>query len=446
MNWKIIIPFVFILSLLAGCASGTPMPTATAQPTVTRFPPTESPTPIPLRTATAIPSYTPTSAASVVHYMFVLDASARMNASFDGGTKWDAARAVMQTIMAGLEPTAQFGLVTLGASAATGGTDPCNEPTVARTPFSARSVLANQVEQIKPVGVGSLNSAFGLAQEQFDGLPANIVRVYVVIASTIDDCLNVDEWSGLEKQVRTMNEADVPSRVEFIVLNQSPSPDIQRVTDRIRLKAKNVSFQFPTTNVAAQEAATTVLANLGPYVTGALAALPTVTVPADPFTSTPDSGVPTNTLSASSFTLTPKPGTATFTPTVTSTQPPVTFTATRTPSLTPTATATLASAVELKSYTFVTTGVGCQIDIVVKVTGSPAAGRFHVLNAGNGPQGDTSVEVTLPVGTYNNNQLTLSGNTSELYSHEIWFEYNGVESNHLKNLVCPLLPTATPTP
>jgi hypothetical protein len=124
---------------------------------------------------------------------------------------------------------------------------------------------------------------------------------------------------------------------------------------------------------------------------------------------------------------------------------PVSFTATLTPSLTPTATATLAPKVQLTSYTFITTGARCQIDVLVKVTGSPATGVFHVLHAGNGPLGDV-YPVTLPVGTYNNNQLTLSGNLVTTYTHEVWFEYEGVESNRLRGLVCPLLPTSTPTP
>jgi hypothetical protein len=395
-----------------------------------------------LRTATTIPSYTPTAAASVVYYMFILDASAHMQATFDGVTLADAAREAAQTMLAGLEPSAQYGLITLGASALTEGADPCNEPSVARMPFSARAGLAGQVDGLQPLGGGSLEAAFGLARRQFEGLPANVVRVFVVITAAQDACPGVDEWQGLEKQVQALDEAGVSSYTSVLVLDEkNPVPAVKAVADRFA-RSKRVAFQFPTTSAALQAASADMLANIGAYVTSALAAFPTATVP--PATHTPDTA-PTNTLSASSFTLTPRPGTATFTPTITNTPLPVSFTATRVPSITPTATATLAPKVQLTSYTFVTTGSGCQIDVLVKVTGSPATGVFHVLHAGNGPLGDV-YPVTLPVGSYNNNHLTLTGNTSATYTHEVWFEYEGGESNRLKNLVCPLLPTSTPTP
>jgi len=99
---------------------------------------------------------------------------------------------------------------------------------------------------------------------------------------------------------------------------------------------------------------------------------------------------------------------------------------------------------ELLSYKFLTYGIGCQIDIVVKVTGSPATGSFHVMNSSNEPDGVISSEVTLPTGTYGNNSIVLPGSKPETYSHDIWFAYNGTETNRLTNVICPLLPTATP--
>jgi len=50
----------------------------------------------------------------------------------------------------------------------------------------------------------------------------------------------------------------------------------------------------------------------------------------------------------------------------------------------------------------------------------------------------------LPIGTYSNNIVSLSGNRPEYYFHEVWFEFNGIQSNHLTNLKCPFVPTATP--
>lgn len=435
---------LFIALALSGCggAGSEPTPTVTAPPTVTRFPPTATPTPFPVYTATPVPSFTATSAASIVYYQFVLDASARMTGPFGSGTQWEAAQTALQTMLTGLEPAAQYGLVTIGASPLTEGADACNEPSVARTPFSARSVVANQLSQLTPQGTGSLETAFSLARRQFEGLPANVIRVLVVVTAAADaDCPGVDEWASLEKQARAWSEADESSYAAIIVLDEQGDPAIKSIAAGFS-RSKQVAFKVASSSTALTDALADVQARLGEFVTRSLNSLPTATVQAA--TSTPDTN-PTNTLSASSYTLTPKPGTATFTPTITLTPTPRTVTPTRTPPNTLTPTATLAPAVNLTSYTFVTTGVSCQIDIVVKVTGSPAQGMFHVLHAGNGPQGDI-YPVTLPVGTYNNNQLTLSGNTSSTYTHEVWFEYAGGESNHLKGLICPLLPTPTPTP
>jgi hypothetical protein len=104
--------------------------------------------------------------------------------------------------------------------------------------------------------------------------------------------------------------------------------------------------------------------------------------------------------------------------------------------------------VELVSSSYRTTGIGCQVDIVVNVSGSPAVGSFHVLNSSNGPEGEVFQQVILPVGTYSNNIVSLNGNRPESYFHEIWFEFSGPqgESNHLKSLKCPFVPTATPRP
>jgi hypothetical protein len=101
--------------------------------------------------------------------------------------------------------------------------------------------------------------------------------------------------------------------------------------------------------------------------------------------------------------------------------------------------------VELLSYKFLSKGIGCQLDIVLKVSGSPALGSFHVRNASHGPDGVAYPQITLPVSSYNNTSVTLGENRPEYYSHDVWFEYGGIETNRLTNLVCPLVPTATPS-
>lgn len=438
---------LLIVLLITGCSGTQAAPTSvpTLPPTVTRFPPSATVTPVILNTATTIPSYTPTSAFSSVYYMLVLDASAAMGEPFDGRTKWDAALETAQTILDHLEPGANYGLAMIGASETTEGIDPCNEPSVARTPFSARAVVSNQLPQLEPAGGGSLYSAFILARQQFDGLPADTVKTLIVITDTRDECQSQDEWQGLENQFKARGEAGVDFHTEFIVLDEAFDPGFEFVAARVMSASSLVNVQFMETNTTLQEAFETSLGRVKSYVDASLASRPTGTPESSGFTSTPESGLPTNTLGASSFTLTPRPGTPTFTPTITFTPAPQTATVTLTPTITRTPTPTRPPTVELLSASYRTTGIGCQVDVTVKVSGSAAVGAFHVMNSGNDPVGEVGPEIILPIGTYGNNIVTLTGDQPNTYTHEVWFEVNGVQSNRLKGLVCPLIPrTSTP--
>lgn len=465
MCWKNIV-FILLIMSLAGCSSLglTPSPTVEARATVTRFPPTAYPTALTPLTVTTIPSYTPTSPASSVFYMIVLDVSAQMNEPFAGRTRWEAAREATETILNGLEPGAQYGLVTIGGSATNEGIDPCNQPSVARMPFSARSAVLDHVSQLQPAGGGSLYTAFFLARQQFEGLPASMVKALIVITDGVDECPGQNEWLRLESLIKAMDEAGPEFHSEIVVLAEGLDPQSAAVVKRIDESSSFVNFQLPTDQALLQLAGETVLGNVGSYVNSVLDARPTETPDALRFTLTPESGLPTNTLSASSYTytpipgfetntpgpssytLTPRPGTATFTPTVTFTPVPRTATMTLTPTLTRTPTPTQPPTVELLSASYRTTGIGCQVDILVTVSGSAATGSFHVMNSSNAPTGEVFQQVILPLGTYSNNIVSLTGNRPESYFHEVWFEFDGVESNHLKNLKCPFVPTATPTP
>ena len=255
---------------------------------------------------------------------------------------------------------------------------------------------------------------------------------------------------------------------EIILLDQNENFELRSITDRIEIWSKQkVNFQFLQNFSLSQETQESVIDRVSNYVAERIASRAVDTPDSLLFTLTPESGLPTNTLSASSYTLTPvpglqtntpgassytitpRPGTATFTPTITFTAIPRTATAILTPTITRTPTPTQPPLVELLSSSYRTTGIGCQMDIVVKVSGSPATGSFHVMNSSNAPEGEVFQQVTLPVGTYSNNIVSLRGNTPQTYVHEVWFEVNspqGEQSNRLRNLSCPFLPTATPTP
>jgi hypothetical protein len=465
MNFKA--KAIVILIALASCvpASVTPFPTNTPRPTVTRFPPTESVVLATVPTSTPNPTFTSTPVSNSIYYMIVVDSSVNMSAPFDGKTKLDAARESVATILAGLDPAANYGLLLIGGAPAPDEADTCNQPSVVNGSFASLDSVGGQIERLQPLGGGSMYQAFFLARRQFEGLPPSAILSLVLVTDSVDECSSRDEWKELENLVKVMDEAGLDFHTEIILLEPKLDYRIQLITDRIEIWSKNVVVHIPQDFATLRAANETALGNITNYVTKIIASRPSPTparssytltpIPslitntpgASSFTLTPLPGLVTNTLGALSYTLTPIPGTATQTPTDTSTPAPQTFTATSTPSVTPTPTPTLPPLVELVSYKYRTTGVACLVEIFVKVTGSPATGSFHVLNSSNGPNGQILPEVTLPVGNYGNNVVALFGNQPATYKHDVWFEYNGgFRSNRFTGLICPLLPTFTPTP
>ena len=404
----------------------TPTQTLTATPTVTN-------------TFTSTPSATPTPKAQGVYYMIVLDASEKMDEAFDGQTKWDAANGSINAILQGLEPGANYGLVTVGGSSSGEAVDPCNEPSNVKSFFAPRQSVSDQIAQLQPAGGGSFYTAFVLAKNQFEGLPENTVRMLIYITGSSDACNGRDEWKDLERLLTINENAGVKLYSEIIILDDEGGFATQSILEKISKNSDNVNVQVPQNIPALQQASTTVVTNVNVYINTTIANYPTVTPDISP---TP--------------TLTPKPGTPTLTPTITVTPSitptmgvPTTFltwTPTITP-VTPSSTPVPATSVELLTVSYVSQGIGCQIDVQVRVGGSPVVGTFHVRNDFFAP-GDSSAypQTTLQLGTNwasqfsLSNLITLAGDKPEYYKHEIWFEYNGAQSNHLVDLFCPGIP------
>ena len=233
--------------------------------------------------------------------------------------------------------------------------------------------------------------------------------------------------SELETLFQVLDGIDENLYSEIIILDEDEDP--QAISERISRVSEKANIQAAQSIPDLQQASRIVVAHVNNYVDRAIANLPTTTPEFIPM-----------------LPPTLEPGTPAALPSDTSTPIPLTFTLTVTPSTTPSPTPTLQASVELVSGTYLTTGVGCQIDIVVRVTGSPATGSFHVWNASYGPNGKVDPMLTLPVGTYSGNSVTLSGDQPDSYVHEVWFEYDGKRSNRLMDLVCPLLPRGTPVP
>jgi len=339
---------------------------------------------------------------------------------------------------------------------------------VVNVSFSPRASVNGEISQLEPVGGGSMYSAFSLARQEFESLPPNTIRSLVFITAAVDECPSRAEWRELENLVKVMDETGLDFHSEIILLDQELDYDIQLITDRIEIWSKNVVVQIPQNFPMLREASEVVIDNITNYVNDSIVNQPTETPVALALTPTPDLGLPTNTLSASSYTLTPVPGaltstlsassytltpksgTATITPTITSTPGIPTIVLSWTPSISPvppSATPVSATSVSLLSVTYLTLGIGCQIDVQVRVTGTPVTGEFHVRNTSYAPGDSTAYpQTTLQVGTHwasefsYSNQLTLSGNQPAYYQHEVWFEYKGVQSNHLVDLFCPGIP------
>jgi len=414
----------------------TTTPTITVTPTLT----TTSTATITL-TPTATQTFTPTPKTQGVYYMIVLDASETMQELFDGQKKWDLAQEAVGAILENFEPGANYGLIVIGGEPALPGVDLCSEPSSLKAPFSSRPTITNQISQLQPDGGGSIFSAFTLAKNQFDGLNDRTARVLIYITGAEDACAR-DEWQDLQNYVKLQGDSGLKLHGEIIVLDSNNKLPVKRVSQFFSPFSKNIIAQYPPNLFAFRQAYAAAVDNINTYVQETIGSLPTLTLmPSNtPETPSPTLG-PVTPSSTPTITLTPS-----ITPTFGEPTIALTWTASVTP-ITPSATAVQQTSVQLLSVTYVSQGIGCQVDVQAQVIGSAAIGQFHVRNASYAP-GDSSIspQTTLPVGTNYassvslNNLITLSGNQPAYYQHEIWFEYNGIQSNHLTGLVCPNIP------
>jgi hypothetical protein len=404
----------------------TPTQTLTATATVTSTP-----------TSTLTPTATPK--AQGVYYMIVLDASSKMTETFDGKTKWDAAQSSINAILSGLEPGANYGLVTIGGAASSDSADPCSEPSAVKSFFAPRQKISDQIAELQPAGGGSYSTAFALAKDQYEGLPENTVRILIYITGSSDTCAAEDEWQALDKLFNAKDGIGFKLDNEMIVLDENGNSNVQSILKKISSQSKNVHIQMPQNFAALQQSNTAVAGDISSYISTTIANYPTLTPEVSPtFTQTP---LPVTPSLTPTITVTPS-----ITPTFGAPTAVLTWTPTVTP-VTPSATPIPVTSVKLLSVTYLSQNVGCQIDVQVLVDGNPAVGTFHVRNDSYASGDSTAYpQTTLQAGTNwasafgLTNILTLSGDKPAYYQHEVWFEYNGVQSNHLKSLVCPGIP------
>ena len=456
MKSKFIIHLVAVVLMLAGC-SGKENPTPTLAPTntITPFPPSPTHTPFVAYTSTNISTFTPTPVGNNVYYMFVLDASTAMTKPFDGRTRWDAANELLSALVTRMAPGANYGLIVVGGSPLTEGLDPCNEPSVASASFSTQQKTMAKVSSLALDGGGSLYNAFLLAHDQLEGLSPDTIRELVLITSPRDACESRNEWGDLEKFLKA-NASGMGFYSEIVILEGGSDTNSNKFFNQVGVTYDDARVRFAKNFTELQKVADITSTALSHYEERMNLAIQSNAALASSFTLTPrpttptvTSGTPTNTQTPVTFTpsftptVTSTPS-STYTPTITLTSPPSTLTATWTPTRTPTRTATTSPAsVTLLAVNYLTSGVGCQVDVQVSVSGSAAVGSFHVKNASMTGSGQEYSQMTFQLGTTwvsavsTLNLLVFPGDQQQYYAHEIWFDYNGRESNHLKQLVCP---------
>jgi hypothetical protein len=321
-----------------------------------------------------------------LYYMVVLDASGDMMSSFDGKTKWEAARDAVQKILGDFNDHSNYGLILVGGRKLEGSNnDPCQSPSTPNIPVvkKAGEVLSQKkllktavldyIEAQIPSGGGSFGRAFSLAQFQLQDLPKEMIKTIIFITGSSDSCANQDEWEELLRKINEAKQLGINVQSEIIILDETRNPSIEEFIKKVNAAnqvtedpagSSPVNVQVVHTNIELQQTIIIVIQNIEVNVTELLGTKAAST-PRSPtqaalmsteiatvylhfiptYTEVPVPTIPTFTpISTITLTLTrtetftPKP-TRTFTPTATcyGTCTP-TFTPTETQIPTPTAT------------------------------------------------------------------------------------------------------------
>lgn len=393
-------------------------------------------------TPTVTPSATATATRPASDYMYfsiILDASESMNNTFDGVRKWDLATNSVTTIINSLNSHAHYSLFTVGGSSQNQAPDPCLNPSGSEVSFGSIESMWSYMQQIKPLGGGSLAKAFNLAKTALQDLPREDIGTIILVTSINDSCKGEDALRNLADAIRDLDTINI--RGEVILLDDDGAKT-QEIVDYLNSLSDNINVQAPQSIYVLNNVTVyNVVNNVNIFIPIELTSRAPEVVPplATPITNnethTPISNQPpTQLLSSSTPTSAIPIPTKTFTLIPTNTPTPIpTFSPTPPPP-----TATNSPTVELLSPPeYIGEGINCQINIIAQISGSPATGSFHVWNANYGPEGDTYALTTLSIGTNDNNLVTLGGNLPEYYVHKVWFEYDGKISNILDNLICP---------
>ena len=403
-------------------------------PTLT---PTQTYTVTPSSTVTLTP--TPIPISDSLYYMIVYDSSENMNESFHGEEKWQVARNMLVAIFNGLNPRAKYSFVAIGGSNLSDNiSNTCDNPASLTLPFTSRQSAYDFLGTLQPQGGGSFYKAYTLAKIELEDLPKETIPTLIYITGSADACETENEWTSLKNLVSIPDSAfGIFSQIIILdddgIRSQTLAEQFNSLSnDKINAQAPQSVSEIQSGGVTTSR----ILNNMTDYVNDAIEARAT---------DTPFQTVPVNT----------PPTFASFTPlipTITALVSPVpTFTPLIVPTKTltpiPQPTNTSAPSVVLLSATYIDNGQlhGCDADILFNVVGSSVTGNFHVWNANYSPEGDIYPPQTFPVENNQHRVVGLGGHGNpSFYPHEVWFVYNGNESNRLTGLICPRYLTPTP--
>ena len=194
--------------------------------------------------ATSTPTLQPVIGARSNYYMVVLDASEKMASSFDGRTKWDAAKYAAEKILGYLNPHSNYGLVLIGGkNPHESGSDACRMPSAPVIPLvdeegyvfppenlSISGVLT-EISQQGPLGEGTFSEGFSLATNQLGDLPLDAVKMIIFIAGSSDSCAGEDDWTELETAISLVRNIEVYK--EIIVLPEPDDPAAEEFVEKI---------------------------------------------------------------------------------------------------------------------------------------------------------------------------------------------------------------------
>jgi hypothetical protein len=179
-----------------------------------------------------------------IHYAFVVDATARMNASFQGtNSKWMVAKGATLQYLDRLPPGANYTLVVMGGNQ-TGSSATCVGPDKPLIPLHLgnRSSVSDQVEQMEPEASGSLTEALKRARDALLDKPKGDEKTVYVIVGGPDECAQGDKWDALPDDIQTIFNQGIAIHTEMIVLvNETVRQEvIERIGARLRTLGQNI--------------------------------------------------------------------------------------------------------------------------------------------------------------------------------------------------------------